>query len=154
MSVFGDIHSGLIGVIKGITPSMRPEDTFNCEEDGNGLVVELEELENPRVRQFDLRVETPPIDDKPGGGFPRNRFRVEFALRVVYPLPTDYIYVQELMASDVHLINTALLSPANFPDGVDAIYPPSGTSIATFTTTAGVLTHLVLEIPLTVIYRI
>ena len=152
MSIY-DIHSGLVDLVESITPTIEPIHGFAIAEEANGRSTPLINLIGDNIRLFDLRVTTPSVDDKEAG-FPRNRFRITFSLRIRYPADGDYTYTELMMMQDVLDISNTVIRPSNFPNKVKSILPIYNTTKTETVDANGNLRFFLLEIPLVVIYTL
>lgn len=146
------IRQGFISYLEGLTPSYDPASTFVCSEDGNGYAIPLERLSGNPNRHFDLRLSDGPLDDKITG-VPRTRFRATFLLRVRYNSTGDYILAEDMVASDIQLIEQTVILPENFPDTVFTVLIPEQVTLTDVQNQEGDNKYLLLEMPLTVLYR-
>lgn len=112
-----DIRNSLVALIEAIDPASDPDRRFYHIPPG----AKLESLAGNPHRAFELRL-VDNVDDKLAG-FPRNRFRASFQLRIRYAKEKDELQAQVRASDDTVLIENALISPRTFPDGVDTVIP-------------------------------
>jgi hypothetical protein len=121
----------IVSGVQALTPPTGP-DGFYCDEDATGAVADLEDVAAHRMRAFDLRLLSPPVDDGESGVVLR-RLRAQLALRVGYPIAGDRGRLERIVAEDVGTISAYLPSigtgAAANAAGIVTIYPVSSTDI-------------------------
>lgn len=145
----------IVSSVQALAPITGP-DGFYCDEDATGTVAALEDIAAHRMRAFDLRLLSPPVDDGESGVILR-RMRADLALRVGYPVAGDRGRLERIVGEDVGTIVSNLPSigtgVAANAAGIVTIYPVGATDIAEGVNGQGEPVSLIATITIEVGYR-
>lgn len=149
------IISRVIDQVQRVTPTTGSDETFVCQDDGDGGTVRLEDLAEGgaiRTRVFEVRQQSLPSDDGEAFGA---RLRCTLLVRVYYHQGTfgSRTFMERAMGEDVAAIVGRLRLPSNWDratNGTDAwVFEGSNPTVEPFADESS----FIVSIPFDVIYR-